>query len=98
MGWHESNNYVGPFVRSMLGAILAAYREFEERISLVSETKFSKTENVEAVLHDSFGKVTKRCISQVRSDISTTIEHALANLLANGKAEKAEASTLPANP
>ncbi|MGO5316912.1 hypothetical protein ACTQZK_07240 [Paraeggerthella sp. LCP19S3_G8] len=64
----------------------------------MSETKFSKTEHVEAVLHDSFGKVTKRCISQVRSDISTTIEHALANLLANGKAEKAEASTLPANP
>lgn len=98
MGWHESNNYVGPFVRSMLGVILATYREFEERIPLVSEAKLSKTERIEAVLRNSFGKVTKRCISQACPDISTTIERALANLLANGKAEKTEAPALPTNP
>ncbi len=99
MGWHESSNYVGPFVRSMLGVILVAYREFEERIPLVSEAKLTKTEREEAALRDPFGKVTKRHSSQACPDISTTtIKRALANLLANGKAEKTEASTLPANP
>lgn len=98
MGWHESSNYVGPFVRSMLGVILATYREFEERIPPVSETKLIKTEREEAALRDSFGKVTKRHSSQACPDISTTIERALANLLANGKAEKTEAPALPTNP
>lgn len=83
----------------MLNAILAAYREFEERIPLVSEAKLIKTEREEAALRDSLGKVTKRHSSQACPDISTTtIKRALANLLANGKAEKTEAPALPTNP
>lgn len=82
----------------MLGVILATYREFEERIPLVSETKLSKTERVEAVLRNSFGKVTKRCISQACPDISTTIERALADLLANDKTEKTKPSSVPPKP
>lgn len=83
----------------MLNAILAAYREFEKRIPLASEAKLIKTEHEEAALRDSFGKVTKRHSSQACPDISTTtIKRALASLLANGKAEKTESSTLPANP
>ncbi|MBU5406104.1 hypothetical protein KQI08_09310 [Paraeggerthella hongkongensis] len=64
----------------------------------MSETKLIKTEREEAALRDSFGKVTKRHSSQACPDISTTIERALANLLANGKAEKTEAPALPTNP
>lgn len=77
VGRHENSDNVGPFVRYMPGTILAAYRELEERMSLVSKTKLTKTERVEAVLRDSFGKVTKRYVSQTCPDINTTPSNAL---------------------
>ena len=88
-GWHEGENDVGPFARYMLGVILAAYREFEGRVSLVAGAKLTKAERVEAVLRDSAGKVTKRTVLQACPDISKiTVERALASLLAEGKIEK----------
>ena len=88
-GWHEGRNDPGPFVRYMLGAILAAYREFEERVSVVADSKLTKAERVEAVLRDSIGKVAKRDIAVACPDISqTTIERALSDLLAGGRIEK----------
>ena len=35
MGWNEGMNDPGPFVRYMLGIVLAAYRDFESRIETV---------------------------------------------------------------
>lgn len=88
-GWREGRNDPGPFVRYMLGAILATYREFEERVSAVADARLTKAERVEAVLRGSVGKVTKRDIAAACPDISqTTIERALSDLLAGGKIEK----------
>lgn len=88
-GWHDGANDPGPFVRYMLGVILAAYRDFEGRVSTVSLAKLSKTERVEAVLRDRLGKVTKADIAEACPDISaTTIERALSSLLKAGKIEK----------
>ena len=36
-GWHKNKEDVTPFVKYMLRVILAAYRDFEERVELVSE-------------------------------------------------------------
>ena len=73
----------------MLGAILATYREFEERVSAVVDARLSKAERVETVLRSSVGMTTKREIAAACPDISqTTIERALSNLLAGGKIEK----------
>lgn len=36
-GGHENKEDVAPFVKYMLRIILAAYRDFEERVELVSE-------------------------------------------------------------
>ena len=36
-GWHENKEDVIPFVKYMLRVILATYRDFEERVELVSE-------------------------------------------------------------
>lgn len=88
-GWHEGANDAGPFVRYMLGIILAAYREFEDRVSLVTGARLSKAERVEAVLRGSVGKVTKGDILESCPDISKiTVERALAALLVDGKVEK----------
>ena len=88
-GWQEGANDPGPFVRYMLGVILAAYRDFENRVSAVSLAKLSKAERVEAVLRDSLGKVTKADIAEACPDISaTTIERALSFLLKTGKIAK----------
>ncbi len=88
-GWHEGKNDVGPFVRYMLGAVLTAYREFEDRVSLVAGTKLSKAKRIEAVVRGSVGKGTKSDILAVCPDISKiTVERALAALLAEGKVEK----------
>lgn len=96
---HENSSNVRPFARYMPGVILAAYRELEERMSLVSETKFTKAERVEAVLHNSFGKVTKRYASQTCPDINTaTIERAPADLLASEKVKKVGSGPQPGTP
>lgn len=88
-GWHEGRNDPGPFVRYMLGAILATYREFEERVCALVDAKLTKTERVEAMLRSSVGKVTKRDIAAACPDISqTTIERALSDLLTGDKIQK----------
>lgn len=88
-GWHDGGNDPGPFVRYMLGVVLAAYRELEGRVSLVSAAKYTKAQRVEAVLRESVGKVRKSDIAEACPDVSeTTIERALASLLSDGKIEK----------
>lgn len=88
-GWDTDENDPGPFVRYMLGTLLACYREFEERTSAVSQAKLSKTERVESYLSTRIGKVKKAEIATALPDVSTiTIERALAALLEDGKLEK----------
>ena len=90
-GWHENRNDPGPFVRYMLGAIPATYREFEERVSAAADARLTKAERVEAVLRSSVGKTTKRDIAAACPDISqTTIDRVLSNLLAGGKSRRRE--------
>ena len=36
-GWHEGDNDVTPFIKYLLGVILACYRDFENRLELVEE-------------------------------------------------------------
>ena len=38
-GWHEGDNDVTPFIKYLLGVILACYRDFENRLELVEEKK-----------------------------------------------------------
>lgn len=37
-GWHEEQNDPKPFIKYMLGVILACYRDFESRVMLVHES------------------------------------------------------------
>lgn len=88
-GWGENANDPGAFVRYMLGVLLATYRDFEDRISLVSQTSATKPKRIEAFMRKRVGKVRKRDILDALPDISeTTIERTLSELLKAGKIEK----------
>jgi len=45
-GWHEEQNQDIPFVNYLLGVILAAYREFSQRMQLLSDGSLSKPERL----------------------------------------------------
>lgn len=88
-GWHEGENDYAPFIRYMLGIVVATYREFASRVELFSMQGLSKPEMVSEVIKRTVGKITKTEIMQQCPDISqTTIQRALAELLENGDITK----------
>ena len=85
MNWHENENDYAPFVRYMLGVIVAAYREFESRVDVMITKGFSKPERVAEVIKQTLGKITKREILEKCPDISdTTVQRALNDLHTTG--------------
>jgi len=88
-GWNENESNYVPFVRYMLGIILAAYREFEDRVEgLTIDTK-SKAQRVEDLFDQRLGSISKRDILDHCPDISeTTVERTLSSLLKKGAIKK----------
>jgi Fic family protein len=88
-GWHEGTEDSVPFIKYLLGTILAAYKDFESRLEGVVGTGMSKSERIKRVLSSSVGKVTKADILRECPDISlTTIERTLHDLLGQGRIAK----------
>lgn len=84
--WHEDQNDYAPFVRYLLGVIVAAYREFEDRATLIVDSDFSKPDRVREIIKNKVGPITKSEIMKECTDISqVTIQRALSNLLKNGQ-------------
>ena len=85
-GWHDCENDYVPFVRYLLGVILAAYREFSSRVQTLTLSGMSKPERIEALMKDTLGKITKTEIMSKCPDISqVTVQRTLNDLLKNGK-------------
>lgn len=73
----------------MLGVLVKAYNEFEDRVEHLRYRKVSKPERIKAIIERTPGKITKKEIAQACPDISlTTIERTLASLLSDGYIEK----------
>ncbi len=86
IGWHEGENDYAPFVRYMLGIIVAAYREFESRVDVMITQKLSKPERVAEMIKATLGKITKRELIERCPDISnTTIQRTLNDLVKSGQ-------------
>ena len=84
-GWHEEENNYIPFVTYQLGVILAAYREFSDRVKIVSANT-RKPNRVRDIIKGHLGKITKTEIMQQCPDISqTTIQRALNDLVKSGE-------------
>ncbi len=88
VGWHENSNDYAPFVRYMLGIILCAYRDFSERVKLLS-IGISKPKRIEEIIKSTLGKITKSEIVEKCPDISMiTIQRTLKELLDSKKIMK----------
>ena len=71
-----------------MGIILSAYRDFEERLTLIDD-KLSATELVEKAIQNRIGKFSKSDIQEECPSLARqTIEKALKFLCDNGKIEK----------
>ncbi len=85
MQWHEGENDYLPFVRYMLGIVIAAYREFSSRVDILVTKGLSKPERVREIIRRTTGRITKKQIMNQCPDISQkTVERALKDLLDNG--------------
>ena len=85
-GWHEGTNDYLPFVRYMLGVVIAAYREFASRVDILITRGLSKPERVREIIRSTTGKITKTQIMKQCPDISQkTVERALKELMDNGE-------------
>ncbi len=83
--WHDGKNDYAPFVRYMLGVVVAAYREFESRAALIVDSDYSKPDRVRETIKGRIGPITKSEIMKECPDISQiTVQRALADLLKNG--------------
>jgi len=83
--WHENGNDYLPFLKYMLGVVVKAYNEFEDRVAYLRHRKMSKADRIKDLIEKTPGKISKKEIAQACPDISvTTIERTLAELVASG--------------
>lgn len=86
--WHEENEDVLPFLKYILGTILAAYKAFEDRFSIVEE-KLPVVELVRKAISQKLGRFTKQDIRELCPSISvSSIEGALRKLIAEGEIKR----------
>ena len=86
--WHEGTNDNTAFIKYILGIILSAYRDFEDRLILI-EDKISAYEMVERIAKNQLGKFKKSDIQEHCPTLARqTIEKALKQLCDEGKIEK----------
>lgn len=84
-GWHEGNDDPVPFIKYLLGTILAAYSDFEDRFSLI-ETKRSALETVRLASQQKIGSFTKQDIREMCPSLSlSSVEGALRKLVESGE-------------
>ena len=83
-GWHEGKDDPVPFIKYLLGTILAAYREFEDRYALI-ETKRPALDTVRLAVQNKIGRFTKQDIRDLCPFLSlSSIEGALRKLVDAG--------------
>lgn len=87
-GWHVGKEDALPFIKYILGTILASYKDFEERTSLVQE-KLSALEMVRMASKSKIGRFNKQDIRELCPTLSdSSIEGALRKLVAAGELKK----------
>ena len=88
IGWHERTDDPVPFIKYLLGTILSAYRDFEDRFALV-ETKRSALDTVRLATRSKIGSFTKQDIRELCPSLSvSSIEGALRKLVSSGELKR----------
>lgn len=84
--WHTGENDELPFIKYMLGIILKAYKECDDRVNLIGKEKLTSPERVFSVIQKTLHPLSKKDIMMLCPDISQrTIERALKELQDNEK-------------
>ena len=88
IGWHDGSDDPMPFIKYLLGTILAAYKDFDERFALV-ETKLSALEMVRRASQLMVGRFTKQDIRERCPSLSlSSVEGGLRKLVASGELKR----------
>ncbi|MDO4746506.1 MAG: Fic family protein [Bacillota bacterium] len=83
-GWHENAEDCTPFIKYMLRIVLSAYRDFEERVNVVSE-KLPALETVRRACMQKIGKFTKSDLLESCPTIGkTSVENSIKKLVEDG--------------
>lgn len=84
-GWHEGEEDVVPFIKYLLGTILAAYKDFEDRFEIIGE-KLPALEMVRKATKNKIGKFSKQDIRELCPSLSiSSIEGSLRTLVKEGE-------------
>lgn len=87
-GWHEGTEDATPFIKYLLSTILAAYRDFEDRFSIVEE-KLPAIEMVRKATLQKIGKFTKQDIRELCPTLSvSSVEGSLRKLIDLGELKR----------
>lgn len=87
-GWHEGTEDVIPFIKYLLGTILAACKDFEDRFSIVEE-KMPAIDMVRKATLNRIGRFTKQDIRELCPALSvSSIEGALRKLVKAGELKR----------
>ena len=88
VGWHEGEDDASAFIKYLLGTILAACKDFEERFELVEE-KLPAIEVVRKATQQKIGSFKKQDIRELCPSLSlSSVEGALRKLVASGEIRK----------
>ena len=86
--WHEEKNDDTAFIKYILGTIVAAYRDFEERVNMVGK-KMSARDMVIKAIGSKIGKFTKNDIMELCPEIGRgSVENSLKALCEEGIIKK----------
>ncbi|MEJ6950358.1 Fic family protein [Natronospora cellulosivora (SeqCode)] len=81
IGWHTGNHNVFIWLDYFLGTLLAAYKEFEERVGLIKNSRGNKSFSVEQAIKSVLGTFTKEDIRNACPDVSeSTINRVFSKL------------------
>ncbi|MCI1722528.1 MAG: Fic family protein [Lachnospiraceae bacterium] len=84
-GWHEGREDPIPFIKYLLGIILSAYKDFEDRFSIV-ETKLPAIDMVRKATQNKIGRFSKQDIRELCPSLSiSSIEGSLRKLVKSGE-------------
>lgn len=88
IGWHEGTEDAVPFIKYLLGTVLAAYKDFGDCFALV-ETKLPALETVRRATLNKIGRFTKQDIHELCPSFSiSSIEGALRELVSSGELKR----------
>ena len=87
-GWHEETEDAVPFIKYLLGTILAAYKDFGDRFAIVEE-KLPAVDMVRKAVLNKIGRFTKQDIREQCPSLSlSSVESALRKMVASGELKR----------